>query len=942
MKKLLKGFGILVLLLLIAIIVLPMVFSSQINEEVKKLANENLTAVMEFEDLSLSLISDFPNVAVEIDGLSLTGTEEFDGVKLIDAEQVIASVDLMSLFGETMKINEVGLVNALIDVRVLESGAANYDIAKPSEEEAPDEPTTEEEGGAFAMKLENYYIENAHIIYDDATLPMRFETTGLTHRGSGDFTSDVFDLDTETTATTVDFTYDGSRYVNSATLFLDAVLNIDNANAKYTFKDNVIQMNQLKLEADGWVAMPGEDIDMDISFKTKENDLVQLLSMVPAEFTKDLEGVVATGNVDLDGFVRGKMTETSMPGFGANLAVVDGSFQYPDLPGKVDKIDIKIAVDASKGADNDAMTVDVDRFYLELENNPVDVSLHLANPFTDPFVDCAVNAKVVLDNLSESIPLENGDELSGSVNANFNVKGRMSAAEEGRYGDIEAAGDLIILGLNYVSDSLPYDVKMNSAYFNFNPSHIALTQFVANIGKTDLSANGKINNYLSYFLKDELLQGAFSVSSKNMDLNEFMAEDEEMATTEVESDSTATMGIIELPMNVDFNLTTQFDNVIYEDLVISKAKGAVLLKEGVASLKDVYMEALGGSIVTNGSYSTNGPRPLVDMDFGILNMDMKQAANTIETIDKLAPIAKSCQGRFSTTMSLVCALDDAMEPIENTITGGGNVQTKSVYIEKFAPLNKLAEELKIDRLAKQTIEDVNITYRFEDGKVLVDPFTVKIDGIPATIQGHMTFDQVMDYNVKMNLPADRLPGNIGSQATGLLGDINDKLGSNISTNTTIPISLRIRGTMDKPEIKGNYGEAIQEQKEEIKEQVKEAVKEEVKEQLDKGKEEAIAKAKEEAAKLVEDAQREADKIMADATKLADDGKEAAYKEAQKVEDSAKNPFEKAAKRLAADKLREQADKAHTKAIAEAQKRADAAVAKAQEQADAKIKAAEEL
>ena len=68
-----------------------------------------------------------------------------------------------------------------------------------------------------------------------------------------------------------------------------------------------------------------------------------------------------------------------------------------------------------------------------------------------------------------------------------------------------------------------------------------------------------------------------------MDLNEFMAEDEEMATTEVESDSTATMGIIELPMNVDFKLTTQFDNVIYEDLVISKAKGDIQLKEGVAA-----------------------------------------------------------------------------------------------------------------------------------------------------------------------------------------------------------------------------------------------------------------------------------------------------------------------------------------------------------------------
>lgn len=107
------------------------------------------------------------------------------------------------------------------------------------------------------MTLKNYYIENAHIIYDDATMPVRFETTGFTHRGSGDFTADIFDLDTKSTAESVDLVYDGSHYINHAKLTLDAVLNIDNANSKYTFKDNVVSLNQLLLEADGWVAMPG-------------------------------------------------------------------------------------------------------------------------------------------------------------------------------------------------------------------------------------------------------------------------------------------------------------------------------------------------------------------------------------------------------------------------------------------------------------------------------------------------------------------------------------------------------------------------------------------------------------------------------------------------------------------------------------------------------------
>ena len=61
-----------------------------------------------------------------------------------------------------------------------------------------------------------------------------------------------------------------------------------------------------------------------------------------------------------------------------------------------------------------------------------------------------------------------------------------------------------------------------------------------------------------------------------------------------------------------------------------------------------------------------------------------------------------------------------------------------------------------------------------------------------------------------------------------------------------------------------------------------------------------------------------------------------------MEDSAKNPLEKAGKRLAADAMRKEADKAHTKSIEEAQKQADKIVAQARVEADKKIQQAEGL
>ncbi|MBI1268395.1 MAG: AsmA family protein [Cryomorphaceae bacterium] len=939
MKKFLKISGIVLLLFIIAIIALPFMFKGRIKSEIEKAANDNLNATFAFEDVDLSLISNFPNLTVDIEKLSLTGIGTFEGVKLVDAGLITATVDIWSLFGDSLTIREVGIDRANIDVRVLADGSANYDIAKPSTDTTAVEESTE--GGGFSMKLKRYFVTNSNISYDDATFPMTLSIKELNHEGSGDFTDDLFLLSTNTTASALDVVYDGVRYIREVKTSLKADFEIDNANSKYTFKDNEIGLNELALKADGWVAMPGDDIDMDITFAALKTEFKTLLSMVPAEFASDLSGVQADGKIAFNGFVRGTYNDIRMPGFGLNLEVNKGRFNYPDMPKSVEDIEIKLAIDASAGIDNDAMTVDIDKFSMTMADNPIDMTLHLKNPYTDPLIDFDMTAKVILDNLKDMIPMENGDRLAGTFDADIHLDGRASAIEEQRFNDFKAEGTMAITGIQFRSDSLAYDVDVNQANFAFNPQFIDMSTFDAKIGKTDIKASGKITDYLNYALKDSMLTGRFNLYSSNMDLNEFMTEEESTVETETETTEEAT-GVVRLPNNVDFELQSRFDRMIYDDLEITNTSGMVVLRDGVADISNLTMQLLGGTVMMNGEYDSRPDKPLMDMDFNIKNLDINQTAEKFATIDKLAPIAKSCTGLFSTSMHMECTLDESMMPIENTISGAGNLQTSSVYIEKFEPLTKLAEELKIEKLSKQTIQDVNVSYKFEDGKVIVDPFTVKLDGIPAKIEGSMTFSQELDYRMKMDIPGEKLPGNLSNQASSLLSDLNKKLGTNIAAGTKIPVSIRITGTMTDPKIAGNYGEMIQEAKADLKEDLKDAAKEAINEQVDKAKEDAIKKAREEADKLVADAQKQADKAMVDAKKTADSLKEKAYAEAKKVEDSAKNPLEKAGKRLAADTMRKEADKAHAKSIEEAQKQADKIVAQARVEADKKIQQAEGL
>lgn len=939
MKKFLKIFALIVVVLVIAIVALPLAFKGKIKQAVQDAANENLTAVLAFDDVSLSLIRAFPNLSVSIDQLSLTGTGEFEDVQLLSADEISATVDFWSIMGDAIALREIRIERPVVDVRVLTNGSANYDIAKPDTVSIDEPLESTESSGTFAMKLEAYSFNNATIVYDDATFPMRLEIEGMNHSGTGDFTLDVFTLSTRTEAERINVVYDGVRYLMDARTELDADLEIDNAQSKYTFKENSLLVNRFPLKADGWVAMPGDDIAMDIAFSSSGSDLLTLLSLVPAEFAKDLEGVSADGQVDFNGFVRGTYNETTMPGFALDLDVYNGRFNYPDLPESVENIAINLRVNASEGFDNDAMTVDIDKFYMEIAKNPVDLMLHLKNPYTDPLVDCDLKAKIDFDKLKEVVPLEEGDALTGLLTADLRFKGRVSALDEERYDDIEAGGELVLLDTRFASDSLPYAADVSAMYLKFSPAFAELTKFEAQIGETDLVAQGRIDNIVQYALRDELLSGSFQLRSKYMNLNEFMEESTSDSSAVAEADSSL-LSAIRLPQNLDFRLGAQIDKLLYDALNISNVEGSVTLRDGSALLRDFRMDMLGGNIVMDGSYDSNPEQPLIDMDFAMANVDIQETVTSFYTIEKLAPVAKSTTGRFSTTMTMKGALDAQMMPVESSLSGGGKLQTKEVHVEKFEPLNKMASELGIERLAKQTIRDLNLSYRFENGLVVVDPFKIKLEGIETTIDGSMSFSQELDYTMKMTVPMDLLPGNLGAQSSKLLQGINEKLGSNMSVGTKIPVVLKITGTIDKPIVKGNYGEALQEQKDDLKEQIKETVKEAVEVKIDEAREAAIAKARAEADKLIADARKRADDLVAQATKAANTAHSQAYTEAQKVEDSAKNPLERAAKRAAADKLRSEADKARQKAIDKAKEEADGIVADAEKRADALIEAAE--
>ncbi len=946
LKRVLYVLLALFVLLIGSAIVLPIVFEDDIVRMVKKQANKNLNAKVDFGDYDLSLITTFPNFGLTIEDIQVVNKEPFKGTKLADIGEFHVSVDLWSVLGgETYKIKEFSLKEPKLNVIVNPDGTANYNIMKAGPDTAaPEEKAPADTGGApLQIALEEYSIEDAHLTYNDASLSFYTEAKGLDHSGSGDFTLSNFTLKTQTNIDSYTLAYGGVKYADAMKVDLDADLGIDLEKMKFTFKENRLKLNELMLGFDGYFAMPEKGFDMDLSYHTKKTDFRTLLSMVPAIYTKSFSDIKTSGKLALNGHVKGLYSDNSYPGFLLDLKVEDGSFDYPSMPKAAKNIQVDLKVERGAGSSLDNTVVDLSRFYMDMAGNPIDMSFHLATPISDPYIEQKLKAQVDLASLKDMIPMED-QKTVGNITADMEMKGHYSTIENENYEEFNAKGKIILKDMIHTSSSLPYEVAIKKAYLKFTPRALTLDPFESTIGKSDLKASGSIDNYLAYALRGETLKGSFDLRSQHFDMNELMAspegegssasgEEEGGEASEASSDTASSgYGVIQVPGNIDFTLNAQMKRVLYGDIAMSDIKGTVAIADHVASLKNVRMKVFEGRVGLNGTYGTKDPtRPEVHFEYDVQNLDIQKTANTVNTVDTLAPIAKSCQGSFSSEMTFDTYLNEDMGPDYESMTGEGTVTAKDIYVEGFEPLNELAGELGIDRLAKQNIQDVKLSFEVRDGKVFVDPYQVKLEGSEATISGYTTFEQKMDYNIDMKVPREKLGGKANKVMEGLVSKANKK-GANLSLGETIPVKVDVTGPIQDPkvglDIQGTG--ADKSLKDKAKDKAKEAVDSAKKVVKDKAGEEAIKQARKKGDRIVKEAKKKAERIRKEARKRRDQIISEAEKRGQKKVDQASNPLAKQAAKKAKEKMIKEAEKEGDKKVKQADKKADRIVKEAKE------------
>jgi len=905
--RLLPILGGLLVLVLLLLLVLPLLFRDRIAERVKTAVNHNINARVDWRDVGVSFFRHFPSLTLSLDSLTAVGVDRFEGDTLAEVGHLRVAVSLPSVLGSVLGgsgpivVRRLELDQPRLDLIALEDGTANWDIARESRD-------TSRESRAMAVSLRRFEITDGSIAFDNRRAKLKATLEGVDQSLSGDFSQKQVDVQTRLEADTASVSFAGIPYLNRVNLGLTADIAADLGRKLYTLETTELRLNDLRLGVVGWVRSAGDRLGLDLVFRAPTNNFRNILSLVPAVYAQDFDQVKTSGSFTVDGRIKGEYGDSAFPAFQINAKVNDAAFQYPDLPLPARSITMNLAL-TNPGGSADSTVVNLSRFHGRIGANPVDASLLVRTPVSDPNVDLRVKGKLDLADVRRTIKLEKVEQLTGTIAADAAVRTRISALDKRQYDRVGASGTVEVAGLTLKSHpersegagALRLPLHIERASLRLTPQRANLTRFTGSIGSSDLEATGSIDNLISWAFRDDTLKGSATVRSRRFDLDEWRSGEGDLE-------------IIPVPASLDFTLNATVNELTYDKLEMTGARGRVRIKDQRATLEDFRMNTLGGGLAVSGFYETTDPaRPTFDVGLKLLKVNIPAAFEAFTTVQMFAPVAKYASGQVTTDVSLNGALGKDMMPLFNALTGKGTFQTSNVALRNFPGMEKLVDVTKLQILENRTMQALRAAFQIREGRLVLQPFDVKLAGMTMTVAGSNGIDQSLEYDLGLRVPKSLLGGRANQAIAGLAS----KTGVDLSAAPEIPLKIQLGGTVTNPVVKADVGSLATS----VAQGATTAVKEAVEQRVDSA-----------ALKLVVEAERQAAAIRQQAESLAADVKRIGYEQADALTAKAgSDPLAAAGAKLAADELRQQTDQKAQGIINEAGKRADSLVASARRQ-----------
>ena len=526
------------------------VFMTNKNEwllhQIQSTLESSQSGELTIRSLDFKLLKNFPDITLSLDSVSYY--EHRDSLRspeekpILQAAHLYIALELIPLLREELKINEVSIHNAAVNVIEYKDGTLN--IAKALAPPTKTKPAAVVKKVAPSPSSSTTPAKKIVPKPTPSTQPKTATQIDLQFMGLSDVQLSYTSLKTKNTANVLvheletkgDKNEEGmtiklrSEHTLTALLLndltlpigsirLDADLFFDNATQEITLRWGELASDLFTAKLKGTYA-PLLNQKLDLTIDALSNDVALLSTFLKQDVLQQNVGSMEEGHFYVLGNISGELKK-GIPQVNITFGVKDLSLHLPNKVGDFKNIGFDGSFQSGTKEDYSEAVLSVKKIRGEVPGGFLKGHMSMHN-FVEPYLRYDVNAQLTLDRYDEIFNITSLQQLSGAVSLRANFDGPLKLFATHQM-DSSRSSQVTMENVSFLLNKTKQVVRGLSGKVEHKYNQVTVDQLSFSYGENDLLFNGTFDNLIYFLVKGESeLTATGSIQSQQLLTQDFL------------------------------------------------------------------------------------------------------------------------------------------------------------------------------------------------------------------------------------------------------------------------------------------------------------------------------------------------------------------------------------------------------------------------------------
>lgn len=763
--------------------------------------NKQLITKLDVKEINLSVFEQFPMVSVELHDVFIIDPLN-KKQKLLATKSIFIGFNLKDVLQKKYNIKQLTFNRGSLKLEIAKNGKTNFKILK-----------TNQESGNFFLRLDKVILKEFTILYNDNQNKQYFDALINNLSLNGNLSNSEENLNCKGNLVINKYQAHEIVVIKEKPCNVDLSMNLNHHTNEYSFKKGDLELAKLNLFVTGNIKNNANDLVYDLKINSTETKIEDIISIIPANI-KIPENISSSGTVYFNGFIQGKSNKTTNPNININFGIDGGKIE---ISNSLQLSNIHLDGEISNGKKQSFQTglIHLKNLEFTIDKDKVKGDLTLSN-FAHPYLNTNLIGQIETNNLIKLINnpiIENGN---GRINFQIAFNGYIQNLTTKNWlkNDAKGSFNMNLDNLKIKGTTNPIE-KLNADLMIANKD-IQVNYIETQLNKTHLKLKGKILNGLPYLLSnDEKIKLMLTVTSNSINIADLIL-------APVKSD-TKSQSVIKLPKNIAFESKIVMDKLIYENHLANNVIANIHWNESTVRISDFSCETLNGKINLDAQIdNADDGRFLITTNGKLNTIDITNLFKTNNNFGQNEITYNHLKGLVSGDFNIIGVWNDKLICDLNKLYVLSKLTVTNGELINYEPLSALSRFVNVNDLKDLKFANLSNTIEIKNKTIHIPQFDVKNNALNITLSGTHTFENFIDYKLKLKLSEllknKRRNSKTQSNEFNEEEPTNDK-GANLYLSMKGPAN-NFKITYDKVGTKQKIQQELKQEKQDIKEILK--------------------------------------------------------------------------------------------------------------------------